>query len=334
MMGMNPSMRGFAVSRQSSAGVYGTHLAQDDSQYLAVPSSYTTSGIPISISAPSHKQTFDHGSMYPPSTLFSEPSSLSASNSLSSSPTGSLHAAMGLGNRSSLGVDNAGGAVRRHRSMTPSLIRSDSGHGPIRRPGTANSVAGDFPPGTFDSGVQATPARGYHPYATSRAGSVHNSPMGGAHNMGLPSSVADAYANMGMGRSSSRSSLGVRQNSGGEISAEQHLSVASMERPGSSLSVSSNTSNPYGGEMYRTDSPSPFTNATTITPSSLTESPSPFLTDLPSTTAPYRQHASTAPPGLDMQQQHYPYPQQTIAPGDIDYTAFHSGQQAQHVSTL
>ncbi|KAJ7446070.1 hypothetical protein FB451DRAFT_1375962, partial [Mycena latifolia] len=95
-----------------------------------------------SISAPSHKQVFDHGSLYPPGMLL----------------------------ESSTGA----GPIRRHRSMTPSLVHNGE---PIRRPLTSNSNSGEF------AGVLgASPSsRGYHPYAYgsaagSRAGSAHSSP--------------------------------------------------------------------------------------------------------------------------------------------------------------
>lgn len=326
LLGVNPSMRSFAVSRQSSAGVSGVYGglpgSQDDAQYLTIPSS-SYAPVSMSISAPSHKQSFDHGSLYPPSVLFSEPTSMSASNSLSGSPSGgasTLHAAMGLGNRNSLGVDSAGGAVRRHRSMTPSIVRD-----PVRRPGTANSTSGEFPPGTFDSNQgQASATRGYHPYASSRGSSVHNSPMGGMHNMGLPNSVVEAYANMGMNRRSSSRGSNLQQPGGDmQNDQQQHLSVSSMERPGSSLSVSSNASNPYGGDMYRTDSPTPYPGATT----SLTSSPSPFLTDLPSANPPYSGHAATVPQLDNKGLLYMQYPS-----ADVDY--FAQGQHPQHVSTI
>ncbi|KAJ7648454.1 hypothetical protein B0H17DRAFT_435223 [Mycena rosella] len=94
-----------------------------------------------SISAPSHKQAFDHGSLYPPGMLL----------------------------ESSTGA----GPIRRHRSMTPSLVRNGES---IRRPLTSNSNGGEF------AGVLgASPGRGYHPYAAysasnSRNGSAHSSP--------------------------------------------------------------------------------------------------------------------------------------------------------------
>ncbi|TFK37282.1 hypothetical protein BDQ12DRAFT_667209 [Crucibulum laeve] len=100
-----------------------------------------------SISAPSHKQAFDHSSLYPPSMLGDS-------------------------------LPGGAGPMRRHRSMTPSIARNGE---PVRRPLTANSgefagVAGGSP-GSVSS--VSSSSRGYHPYAygsTSRAGSTHSSP--------------------------------------------------------------------------------------------------------------------------------------------------------------
>ncbi|KAF8904924.1 STE like transcription factor-domain-containing protein [Mucidula mucida] len=83
-------MSSAGTSSSGSGSMYG----DDDGAYL-------------SMSAPSHKQVFDHASLYPSSSL-------------------------------------DGGPVRRHRSMTPSLIRNGSG----------DSVGGGD-----------RPSRGFHPYA-------------------------------------------------------------------------------------------------------------------------------------------------------------------------
>jgi len=100
-----------------------------------------------SISAPSHKQQFDHAQLYPP----------------------------GLVEASSGGP----GPIRRYRSMTPSAMRNAEN---IRRPMTASSQ-GDYPPGGSpgsSAGLGGAPSRGYHPYAqytsSSRGGSTHSSP--------------------------------------------------------------------------------------------------------------------------------------------------------------
>ncbi|KAF9039888.1 hypothetical protein BJ165DRAFT_1407051 [Panaeolus papilionaceus] len=103
-----------------------------------------------SVSAPSHKQSFDHAALYPPSVIESS------------------------------GI----GPMRRHRSMTPSLHRNGE---PVRRPMTS-SGSGEFPAGVSGSPASVHSSlsssgggRGYHPYAysnsNSRAGSTHSSPQ-------------------------------------------------------------------------------------------------------------------------------------------------------------
>ena len=136
-----------------------------------------------SISAPSHKQAFDHASLYPPNMLglalgVVDPTSGAGSSSSTSG------AAAGP-------VSTSGpGPVRRHRSMTPSLMRNGEG---IRRPMTAAS-GGEFVGGGIGQmgvgvgGMGMGMGRGYHPYASayghaaaaavvaSRAASAQSSP--------------------------------------------------------------------------------------------------------------------------------------------------------------
>ncbi|KAH9476147.1 Transcription factor steA [Psilocybe cubensis] len=124
-----------------------------------------------SLSAPSHRQSFDHAGLYPPNLL-----------------------------------EGGGiGPVRRHRSMTPSLARNGE---PIRRPMTANSSdlqgVGGGSPGSVSSmnSNGGAGARGYHPYYSnnnSRANSTHNSPqvhsipLGGELAAGRPGSRGSSY---------------------------------------------------------------------------------------------------------------------------------------------
>ncbi|KAF9555199.1 hypothetical protein CPC08DRAFT_712232, partial [Agrocybe pediades] len=111
----------------------------------------------LSLSAPSHKQSFDHTALYPP---------------------GGLDA-----------VNAAGGNVgpmRRHRSMTPSLARNGE---PIRRPMTANSEFQGVNGGSPASVSSLSSSRGFHPYAAysnnnSRSNSTHNSPLVGSVPLG------------------------------------------------------------------------------------------------------------------------------------------------------
>ncbi|KAJ7055621.1 STE like transcription factor-domain-containing protein, partial [Mycena amicta] len=191
-----------------------------------------------SISAPSHKQTFDHGSLYPPGMMIDSSS--------------------------------GGGVVRRHRSMTPSLVRNGE---PIRRPLTSNS--GEFP------GVNASP-RGYHPYAYagsasgSRAGSTHSSPSFNTHSLPLD------YGH-GLRRSDSRNSnLSANGGGSGGGLGEQMRQMMSLEGGGSAGEgqyANANANNAsangpggqgYPGDMYRSESPAPFTS-----------SPGMYATELP-----------------------------------------------------
>jgi len=183
--------------------------------------------------------------------------------------------------------------------------------------------------------------------------------------LGLPAEagMAMGYGNMGMNvggrRSSSRASslsVEVHHGEGGNGSGgiggmqdqmNQHLSIGSgSERPGSSLSVRSNSSNPYGGEMYRTDSPAPFGNANSQTSNSnptITDSPSPFMTDLPSNGSYHHaqhahhpnHHAATAPAQIDKGLMYLSYRNPGMNNGGeehVDYAAY--GQHPQHVSTI
>ncbi|KIY68183.1 STE-domain-containing protein [Cylindrobasidium torrendii FP15055 ss-10] len=202
----------------ASAPMYGSRSMSSSSSSSSSGSIYDDMDTNfMSMSAPSHKQAFEHGALYPPGLL-----------------------------------DNASGPSRRHRSMTPSVMRNGSGDsaGPVRsRPGTAS---GDSPI-----------PRGFHPYAhASGYSSSHSSPQ--IYPVGLPGSLSR--------RSSSRASSNyagvedqmrqmMRSNSGG-----------SSSRPGSALSFYDGVSS--GSGMYRTDSPGSFAGG-------VTESPAHFSTELP-----------------------------------------------------
>ncbi|CAA7263980.1 unnamed protein product [Cyclocybe aegerita] len=198
-----------------------------------------------SLSAPSHKQSFDHSVLYPP------------------------------------GMMDSVGPMRRHRSMTPSLIRNGE---PIRRPMTSNS--NEFPgtsgsPASLSSSIGSS--RGYHPYAysgsNSRANSTHNSPRV------QPVPLGPDYAPIR--RSDSRSS-----NYSTNGLNDQMRQMMSMD-PSSSMVET----------MFRSDSPASFHQ---------TESPAAFNMDLPlqySATGPFMPsqpqplHASTMPVQYPQQQQ-------------------------------
>ncbi|KAJ7028093.1 STE12-like C2H2 type Zn-finger transcription factor [Mycena alexandri] len=237
-----------------------------------------------SISAPSHKQAFDHSSLYPPGMLL----------------------------ESSTGP----GPVRRHRSMTPSLVRGEQ----IRRPLTSNS-------GEFSGVVGASPSsRGYHPYAAygsangSRAGSTHSSP---SYN-NIP--LAPDYA---MRRSDSRNSNLSAGGGGGSGLGDQMRQMMSM---GDAEAQYVTTSGYPAGEMYRSESPAAFTGS----PQPFTSSPGIYSTDLPSGGQQYeaygahphphpQQHAQTVPAGFDSKGLFV----MDFQPGNEGYYA-----HPQHVSTI
>ncbi|CAK5271878.1 unnamed protein product, partial [Mycena citricolor] len=179
-----------------------------------------------SISAPSHKQAFDHSSLYPPGMM----------------------------------VDSNPGPIRRHRSMTPSLVRGGES---IRRPLTSNS--GDF---------VGSPGRGYHPYAYSgsgnsnsgsRAGSTHSSPS--FNNIPLASDY-------GLRRSESR-------NSNLSSSSDMHMMDAQFS----------------GQEFLRSESPAG--TFITNSPRPFTSSPGLYTSELPYETNSYPHHSQTVPAQFD-----------------------------------
>ena len=201
-------------SLSSSASAYGTTGGDEYSS--------------LSLSAPSHKQSFDHAALYPPDILES-----AAAHSSAAAAAAAAAAAGGGG-----GI----GPVRRHRSMTPSLIRNGD---PIRRPMTSNSSVVDGSGGGGSGGSGGSPSsiassslpRGYHPYAysatNSRAGSTHSSPS--VHPTPLSS------GDYGPRRSDSRNSSysvggggGANGGGGGGIPGglhEQMRQLMSMENP-------------------------------------------------------------------------------------------------------
>ncbi|KAJ7697970.1 hypothetical protein B0H14DRAFT_3655078 [Mycena olivaceomarginata] len=211
-----------------------------------------------SISAPSHKQAFDHASLYPPGML------------LENTSTGA-------------------GPIRRHRSMTPSVVRNGE---PIRRPLTSNS--GEFP------GVGASPGRGYHPYAAygsaagSRAGSTHSSPS--YNNIPLAPDFT-------MRRSDSRNSNLSGGGGGGGLGEQmrQMMSMGGSGGAGGDADAQYATASGYPGgvEVFRSESPAAFTSS----PQPFTASPGIYSSDLPAHGGQYdsyghqhqQHHAQTVP---------------------------------------
>ncbi|KAJ3797896.1 hypothetical protein GGU11DRAFT_40478 [Lentinula aff. detonsa] len=238
----------------SSGLVYGV---EDPSvPYHAASNNLPIPGMNLSVSAPSHKLAFDHSNLY--------------TQGIQESSSASFAASMG-----GLSVDSVGGPVRRHRSMTPSLMRGVDGSF-VRRP-TSGGGSGD------NMAVNA-----YHPYASSSrasslsrgGGSVHSSPSG--HSLPLPI--------VGMQRSESRAS-----NLSVEVSGSDHLQQARqmLSRPGS---VDPNASDAYPGAAYRTESPGPFANHLSTGPGSVTDSPATFVVDLPRHSSyQHPSHAATSP---------------------------------------
>ena len=115
-----------------------TSYLQAEYQNATFPSSSAPNSAG-SLSAPAHKQTFDHNTLYPTSLGLQ---GLAASNNVN--------------NNASIGP------VRRYRSVTPTIPRAGES---IRRPSTANFEMGAYGNGNVNGGTAATGARGYHPYA-------------------------------------------------------------------------------------------------------------------------------------------------------------------------
>ncbi|KAG6831377.1 hypothetical protein H0H87_005307 [Tephrocybe sp. NHM501043] len=196
---------------------------RNHSSSSSISSTYGGDDYVTSLSAPSHKQAFDHATLYPPGML-----------------------------------DNANGPgpIRRHRSMTPSMIRNGE---PIRRPGTASSTASDFQGGSPGSstGLGVGAGRGYHPYAgygsSSRPASTHSSPST------FPIPLAGEYP--GMPRSESRNSnLGGGGGGGGGSGSggmqEQIRQMMNMSMDGNGNGATAGN----GGQFIQTDSPAAFTS--------------------------------------------------------------------------
>ncbi|KAG5352508.1 hypothetical protein C0989_001993 [Termitomyces sp. Mn162] len=212
-------------SSRSSVPYHRTHSSTSSASGSSVygGDDYVTT----SLSAPSHKQAFDHSAFY---------------------PSGLLEAA-----------GSGPGPTRRHRSMTPSAMRTAES---IRRPGTASSTSGDSPRSSAGLNIGG---RGYHPYAayggpSSRPASTHSSPST------FPITLAGEYPNHpGMRRSESRNS-----NLGGTMMTQ--MMNMSME--------SSSSPNSGNGQQQQTGfqrKESPF----------LTASPAAFTSELPPVTTPF-----------------------------------------------
>ncbi|KAJ6457604.1 STE12-like C2H2 type Zn-finger transcription factor [Mycena sanguinolenta] len=211
-----------------------------------------------SISAPSHKMAFDHSTLYPPGMLLE---------------------------------NNSGpGPIRRHRSMTPSVVRNGE---PIRRPGTSNS--GHSGSGEFAGVVGASPGqRGYHPYAygsatNSRAGSAHSSP---AFN-NIP--LAPDFLRRSDSRNSNLSATGSGGGGGGGGLGEQMRQMMTM------TGAENDDPQAQYATAYRSNSP-----AFTASPQPFTASPGIYATDLPGGGQQYEAYGQHA---------HHPHAQTVPAQG-------------------
>ncbi|KAG6900190.1 hypothetical protein C0993_001706 [Termitomyces sp. T159_Od127] len=217
-------------NRNSLTGAYRTHSSSSSASGSSV---FGGEELGTSMSAPSHKQTFDHAALYPQG-LVDAPGS-------------------------------AAGPIRRYRSMTPSASRSAES---IRRPGTANGTSGEFPgdsPGSSAGLNNNIGGRGYHPYAAygasgSRPTSTHSSPS--TYPVPLPGEYT-GHGHPGARRSESRNSnlggtmmqmmnMSMESGSPGAVAAaaagqQQQGAAAAFQRTGS----------PF---MTTTESPAPFTS--------------------------------------------------------------------------
>lgn len=209
-----PQMRsGSSMSNHSQSGLPAPYLRQSPSPSL--PSTMFTHNPDYitSMSAPSHKQHFEHSSLYPPVMGLDD-----GSGSASSGP----------------------GPVRRHRSMTPNLMRdADSG---IRRPLTATSVELSGP-GSRSGSI----SRGYHPYAMNSngyasGGSTHSSPATYPISLDYQDHRPRSNSNAQL-----QDQMRAMMVGSGDVDSDMY---------GPSATTAS-TAAGYG-EIYRTESPAPF----------------------------------------------------------------------------
>ena len=234
--------------------VHTSHSSSSSAASSAYDDDFATS-----ISAPSHKHSFDHAALYPPGML------------------------------ESAAAAAAGGAgpIRRHRSMTPSIIHRNGE--PIRRPMTASS--GDFSIPGGSPGSSSSIPRGYHPYggysASSRGGSTHSSPS--IHSM--PLSGNDYHPQMRRSDSRNSSFGGALQE---QMRQMMNMNLDSQQQRGNETQQQQQQpAVMYNEPSFRTDSPAAFPQ---------TDSPAQYAMELPmhyaeggTGGAAFGQHAATAP---------------------------------------
>ncbi|KAI0350948.1 STE-domain-containing protein [Trametes cingulata] len=191
----------------------------DASYHTGTMGDYVTS-----ISAPSHKLTFDHAALYPPELALNGP-----------------------------------GPIRRHRSATPSIPRYAES---IRRPYSAALSDSGNSAGAGTSAPAAS--RSYHPYAMAGhhpvSHSAQSSPM--AYTVPL-SNGYDAPAARHAHSHSRSSSSGQLQEQMRHMLGLEQMDAESMSQYAAAAAVaaSQEASQTYAG-MYRTDSPMPYNGVT------------------------------------------------------------------------
>jgi len=214
----------------AAAAAHHSHSNSTGSHNNAVGGDFVTS-----MSAPSHKLAFDHAALY-------------------NAPSPNM---LGL----ALGVDSpnngqhpgGGGPIRRHRSMTPSLMRNGEN---VRRPMTTSS-GGDFATTTTTTTTTAN-NRGYHPYAsalpyatTAKTMSTQSSPSTYPVPLDYVSSTS---GNTPPFDHQSVVASPPRSMSLGDV---EGYSLTSSSSSSTSSSTVPPTPSPFG-DMFRTDSPTPF----------------------------------------------------------------------------
>ncbi|KAI0370973.1 hypothetical protein BV20DRAFT_943266 [Pilatotrama ljubarskyi] len=204
-----------------------TAAARLDASYhtgVGAMSDYVTS-----ISAPSHKLTFDHAALYPPELALNGP-----------------------------------GPIRRHRSATPSIPRyADS----IRRPYSAalsDSGNSSSAPGTSAPGASGSVSRSYHPYAMAGHHQVSHSAQSSPMAYTVP--LSNGYDAPARQATHSHSHSHSRSSSSGQLQEQmrhmlglEQMDAESMSQYAAAAAVaaSQEASQSYAG-MYRTDSPMPY----------------------------------------------------------------------------
>ncbi|TFK66844.1 hypothetical protein BDN72DRAFT_859576 [Pluteus cervinus] len=249
-----------------SSSSHSTHSNSSSTASSVYGDDYATS-----MSAPSHKQAFDHAALYNASV-----------------------------------IESAAGAVRRHRSMTPSVAREP------RRPMTATSAE-------FGHMVHGNPAntnvgggRAYHPYAYghssashSRANSAQSSPsvypipLSGEYPAPHPHARRSESRNSSLGsglQEQMMMNMSLNSNesgNGGEVYGHQNAGPNSSN---STAAAAGGGPNVYGEEIYRTESPAPFPSQTASPAPYTTELPAHYTSDGYTTQSQQQQYNKSSPP--------------------------------------